>query len=56
METLDLAVAPPAGAQGSCGSAYYFPVSQVELIRYVRRVIAELPLPLMSTTFPRGPK
>ncbi|NLS96458.1 MAG: dihydrodipicolinate synthase family protein [Planctomycetaceae bacterium] len=57
-ETLDLAgCAAEAGAHGVVlAPPYYFPVSQAELIRYVRRVVAELPLPLMLYNIPKMTK
>jgi len=57
-ETLDLArYAAEAGARAVVlAPPYYFPVSQVELVRYVRRVAAELPLPLMLYNMPKMTK
>jgi 4-hydroxy-tetrahydrodipicolinate synthase len=54
VETLDLArCAAEAGANGVVlAPPYYFPLSQSELVGYVRRVAAELPLPLLLYNIP----
>lgn len=53
-ETLDLArSAAEAGASAVVlAPPYYFPMNQSELIRYVRRLAEELPLPLMLYNIP----
>lgn len=54
VETLDLAgYAAKAGASAVVlAPPYYFPVSQPELTHYVRRLVAELPLPLVLYNIP----
>ncbi len=54
VETLAMArCAADAGATAVVlAPPYYFPLSQAELIRYVRRLVAELPLPLVLYNMP----
>lgn len=54
VETLALArCAAEAGASGVVlAPPYYFPVSQPELIQYIRHLVAELPLPLVLYNIP----